>query len=112
MQNNASFLAMPEDPWMITRLIDELREASREFREDPRAYVKGAIKGDATGGERRTTLFRLGLAIAILFYAIVFGATLLFWSFKQCGGRVQFEVSGSSDESRSRRLSSAFRFVW
>jgi TonB family protein len=80
MQNNASFLAMPEHPCMITRLIDEMREASRVFREDPRAYVKGVIKGDATGGQRRTALFRLGLAIGILFYAIFFAATLVFWS--------------------------------
>lgn len=80
MQNNASFLAMPEHPCMITRLIDEMREASREFREGPRAYITSAIKGDATGGQRRTTLFRLGLAIGILFYAIVFAATFLFWS--------------------------------
>jgi periplasmic protein TonB len=80
MQNNASFLAMPEHPCMITRLIDEMREAFREFREDPQAYVKGVIKGDASGGQRRTTMFRMGLAIGILFYAIVFAAILVFWS--------------------------------
>lgn len=80
MQNNASFVTMIEQPSMLKRLFAELREAPREFREGPRAYITSAIKGDATGGERRTTLFRLGLAIAILFYAIVFAATLLSWS--------------------------------
>jgi TonB family protein len=40
----------------------------------------GVIKGDASGGPRQTTMFRLGLAIGILFYAIVFAAILVFWS--------------------------------
>jgi TonB family protein len=65
---------------MITRLIDEMREASRQFREDPRAYVMGVIKSDDSGGQRRTTVFRMGLAIGILFYALVFAAILVFWS--------------------------------
>ena len=80
MQNNASFVTMLEQPSMLKRLFAELRESLREFREDPRAYIISVIKGDATRGERRTTLFRLGLAIAILFYAVLFAATLLFWS--------------------------------
>ena len=79
MQNNASFLATPEHPCMITRLIDEMREALREFREDPRAYVKGALTANAGGG-RRKNLLRVGLAIAILFYAIAFISMLVFWS--------------------------------
>jgi TonB family protein len=79
MQNNASFLAMPEHPCMITRLIDEMLEASREFRESPRAYVTGALKGN-TGGGPRKMLLQLGFAIAILFYAIAFVSMLVFWS--------------------------------
>ena len=71
---------MPQHPCMVTRLIDEIREASREFRGDPRAYVKGIIRGDASGGQSRTTMFRMGLAVGILFYAIVFAAILVFWS--------------------------------
>ena len=82
MQNNASFLAMPEHSCMITRLIDEMREALREFREDPRAYVKGALTANASGG-RRKNLLRMGLAIAILFYAIAFISMLVFWSLAQ-----------------------------
>lgn len=79
MQNNASFLAMLEQPCMITRLKDELQEALREFREDPRAYIKSALK-DEVGGSRRRMLLRVGLAIGILFYALAFISMLVFWS--------------------------------
>jgi hypothetical protein len=79
MQSNASFLAMPEHPCMVTRLIEELREVSREFREHPRAFLTGALKGNIGGG-RRKNLLQLGFAIAILFYAIAFVSMLVFWS--------------------------------
>ena len=69
MQNHASFLTMLEQPSMLKRLFGEITEALREFRESPRAYITCAIKSDATGGERRASLFRLGLAVGILFYA-------------------------------------------
>jgi TonB family protein len=82
MQNNASFLGMIEQPCMISRLTDELREASREFREDPMAFVKTALKRDAAGS-RRKMLLQVGLAIAILFYAIAFASMLVFWSLSQ-----------------------------
>lgn len=82
MQNNASFLAMIEQPCMIARLTDELREALREFREDPMAFVTTALKRDAVGS-RRKMLLQLGLAIAILFYAIAFVSVLVFWSLAQ-----------------------------
>ena len=49
MQNNALLLGMIEQPCMISRLTDELREALREFREDPRAFVTTALKRDALG---------------------------------------------------------------
>src|SRR6266498_4506922 len=80
MQKNASFVTMLEHPSILERLHAEISEALRDFRQGPKAYITSAIKGDATGGNRRTTLFRLGLAIGILFYAIVFAATLVFWS--------------------------------
>jgi protein TonB len=80
MQNNASFVTMLEQPSMLKCLFTELREAQREFRDDPRAYMTSAIKGNVSGGARRASLFRLGLAIAILFYAIAFAATLFIWS--------------------------------
>ncbi|MEK6320797.1 MAG: energy transducer TonB [Acidobacteriota bacterium] len=82
MQNNASFLAMIEQPCIIERLTDEVREALREFREDPRAYVTSALKRDV-GGSRRKMLLKVGLAIAILFYAIAFVSMLVFWSLAQ-----------------------------
>jgi protein TonB len=83
MHNNASFVTMIEQPSMLKRLFAEISEALRDFRQGPRAYITSAIKGDATGGNRRGTLFRLGLAIGILFYAIAFAATLFFWSLNQ-----------------------------
>lgn len=86
MQNNTSFLAMIEQPSMIVRLRDGMREALREFREDPKAYVTSALKGD-TGGSRRKMLLRVGLAIAILFYALAFVSMLVFWSLAQQSGR-------------------------
>ncbi len=79
MQHNASFLAMPEHPCMIARLIDQLHEASRDLRQDPRAFFADALKGN-TGGGRRKTLLQVGFAIAILFYAVAFVSMLVFWS--------------------------------
>lgn len=79
MQNNALFLGMIEQPCMIARLTDELREASSDFRKNPRAFITTALKRDVVGG-RRTTLLQLGLAIAILFYTLAFVTMLVFWS--------------------------------
>jgi protein TonB len=92
MQNNVSFLAMVEQPSMIVRLGNELREALREFREAPKAYVTSALKGEARGG-RRGMLLRVGLAIAILFYAIAFVSMLVFWSLAH--NRAQATPSGN-----------------
>jgi TonB family protein len=78
MQNNASFLSMLEQRCVITRLMDEMREALREVRDDPRAYVTGALRRDI-GGSRRKTLLRLGLAISISLYAIALLSMITFW---------------------------------
>jgi TonB family protein len=78
---------------MISRLTDELREASREFRKDPKAFFKTALKRDAVGS-RRKMLLRVGGAIAILFYAIAFATMLVFWSIAQ--QRAQGLPSGES----------------
>jgi periplasmic protein TonB len=95
MQNNALFLGMIEQPCMITRLTEELREASREFRADPMAFVTTALKRDRVGS-RRKMLLQIGLAIAILLYAIAFVSMLVFWSL------AQHRASGlSSDESQT-----------
>jgi TonB family protein len=77
MQNNASFL-MLEQRCVITRLLDEMREALCEFRDNPRAYLAGALRRDS-GGSRRKTLLRLGLAISISVYAIGFLSMIVFW---------------------------------
>jgi hypothetical protein len=82
MQNSALFLGMIEQPCMIARLTDELREAFREFRENPMAFVTTALKRDVIGG-RRKMLLELGLAIAILFYALAFVTMLVFLTLGQ-----------------------------
>lgn len=86
MQNNATFLSMLEQRCVISRLLDEMREASREFRADPRAYVAVALRRDIGGG-RRKTLLRLGLAIAISFYAIALVSMIALWMHAQHGTR-------------------------
>jgi TonB family protein len=70
---------MLEQPSMLKRLFVECGEALREFREGPRAFITSAIK-DMGPGNRSPALFRLGLAIALLFYAVVFAGTILLWS--------------------------------
>jgi protein TonB len=64
---------------MISRLTDELREAFRELRKDPLAFVTTALKRDASGS-RRKMLLRLGLAIALSLYAFAFVSMLVFGS--------------------------------
>ena len=79
MQNHASLVTMIEHPSVLTRLFLECVETLREFREGPRAFITSAIK-DMGPGNRSPALFRLGLAIALLFYAVVFAGTILLWS--------------------------------
>lgn len=86
MQNNASFLSMLEHRCVITRLMDEMREAASEFRDDPRAYVTGALRRDI-GGSRRKTLLRLGLAISLSLYAIALLSMIVLWLHAQKGTR-------------------------
>jgi protein TonB len=79
MQNDASFLATIEHPCTPVRLIYEFKEAWREFRESPKNYLLGIVN-DAPQGSRRKSLLRFGLAIGLVFYAIVFFAILILWS--------------------------------
>ncbi|HXF38410.1 MAG TPA: energy transducer TonB [Blastocatellia bacterium] len=79
MTNNASFMATLEHPCMITRLGNEIREAAREFREGPRAFITSALKS-GRGSGRRTSLLRFGLAVGLLVYAFAFSAMLMLWS--------------------------------
>ena len=81
MQEKALFAdAFQSQPFILTRLIKEGFEASHEFRENPKAYIVSAFKGDGTGGHRRKMLLRFGLAIGIVVYALFFGAILILWS--------------------------------
>ena len=79
MQNNASFLAMPEHSCVITRLLEEIKEAGREFRVNPVAYVRDAFKGEP-GDSRRKMRLQLSLAVAILVYVMAFVSILVVWS--------------------------------
>src|SRR6266849_2902063 len=72
--------AFLNQPSILTRLIREFLEASREFRENPKSYTISAFKGDGIGGHRRKMLMRFGLAIGIVVYACFFGAILILWS--------------------------------
>lgn len=81
MQEKVLFAdAFQSQPFILTRLVKEFLEASREFRENPKAYIVSAFKGDGTGGHRRKMLLRFGLAIGIVVYALFFGAILILWS--------------------------------
>lgn len=95
MTNNASFMATLEHPCMITRLGNEIREASREFREGPRAFITRALKSDRGSG-RRTTLLRFGLAVGLLVYALAFSVMLALWysSHRQQMNREIFVAGG------------------
>ncbi|MFY9556923.1 MAG: TonB family protein, partial [Blastocatellia bacterium] len=68
-----------EQPCMVARLRNEMQDAWREFRENPRVYVTSALNRDARGNQR-DMLLRVGLAIALLMYAFAFVSMLVFWS--------------------------------
>ncbi|MEK6324684.1 MAG: energy transducer TonB [Acidobacteriota bacterium] len=81
MQEKALFAdAFQYQPFILTRLVKEFLEASREVRENPKAYILTAFKGDGIGGHRRKMLLRFGLAIGIVVYALFFGGILILWS--------------------------------
>jgi TonB family protein len=73
-----SFSAQPS---LVKRLADEFKEATRELRENPKLYITSAIKGDGASSHRRKSLLKLGLAIALVLYAIFFAVILVLWAF-------------------------------
>lgn len=81
---SGAFLVQPS---LTRRLFDEMVEATREFRDNPKSYIGTAIKGDGIGGRRRKMLIRLGLATGITVYAVFFTAVLLFWSLAHAKGK-------------------------
>lgn len=82
MQEDALFCgSFSAQPSLAKRLADEFKEATREFREDPKHYITSAIKVDGAGNHRRKSLLKFGLAIAIVIYAIFFAAVLALWAY-------------------------------
>ena len=78
MQEKVLFAdAFQSQPFILSRLFKEFLEASGEFRENPKAYIATAFKGDGLGGHRRKMLLRFGLAIGIVVYAMFFGGILI-----------------------------------
>lgn len=74
---SGAFLVQPS---LVRRLYDEVREGLSEFTTDPKGYLESAVKGDGIGGRRRKTLFKFGLAMGVMIYAMFFTAILVFWS--------------------------------
>jgi len=80
MQEKALFSqAFMVQPSLVSRLVGELGEASRQIRQDPGAFFKTAMKGDNLGGRRRKMLFRLGLALGIMVYALFLTGMVVVW---------------------------------
>jgi TonB family protein len=80
MQDKALFSqAFMVQPSLVSRLITEIGEASRQIRQDPAAFFQTALKGDNLGGRRRKMLFRLGLALGIMVYALFLTGMVVVW---------------------------------
>jgi TonB family protein len=69
-----AFLSQPS---LLSRLIDSVRDAKREFRQDPVRYLTFAIKGEGVGGHVRIDRLRFGLALALAMYMILLGLSIL-----------------------------------
>src|SRR5215470_5225886 len=81
MHGDSLFAGMLLDrPSMLRRLLEEVIEASLQFRSDPRNFVRSLFKNDLPGNRQRTNLLRFGLAIGVAAYALAFGVMLLAWS--------------------------------
>jgi TonB family protein len=80
MRNDALFAhALSDSPSLVERLTNEFNEALRDFNRDPRAFIASAIRKDGAGNRRRSTLLKFGLAVGVVFYALVFASMLIFW---------------------------------
>jgi TonB family protein len=67
-------------PSIIKRLAAGFSEASQEFRQNPKAFVTGAFKGDGVGGRLRQDRLMLGFAVAMFVFASIIAAMLIaFW---------------------------------
>ena len=68
------FLLEPES--LLSRLKRELMNASGEMRADPRAFLRGLLRGEGTTRQRKR-LLQAGLASGLIVYASVFMAVTL-----------------------------------
>src|SRR5262249_38711233 len=71
-----AFLVQPS---LVSRLFRELGEAGSQIRQDPGNFFRTALKGDNLGGRRRKMLFRLGLALGIMVYALFLTGMVVIW---------------------------------
>ncbi|HLG13049.1 MAG TPA: energy transducer TonB [Blastocatellia bacterium] len=90
MRNHTPVFTVTFDyPSLLKRLVDELSRAVREVRRDPLAFIKSALSGDIPAARHLKDLMRLGFAIALGIYAVIFGAILLFWTLGDHGDKAR-----------------------
>jgi protein TonB len=70
-----TFLSQPS---LLTRLAESVREAKREFSENPRQFFIAAVKGEGTGGSLRIDRLRFGVALGLAVYMILLGLSIVF----------------------------------
>ena len=70
------------DEPILTRFGREVKTAAADFRSDPRAFVRAAIKGEGST-KRRQRMVQAGVASAVIAYAFVFVAFIV-------GGLIRF----------------------
>src|SRR5882724_4762987 len=95
MQQKALFAdAFLYQPSIFKRLIAGFSEASHEFRQNPKAFVVGAVKGDGVGGRTRQDRLMLGFAVSMFVFASIIAAMLIaFWIKHRGGGQEGVEVA-------------------
>jgi TonB family protein len=78
-------------PSIFKRLAAGFAEASHDFRQNPKGFITGAIKGDGVGGRARQDRLMLGFAVAMFIFAsIVAGMLIAFW--------IKHHNAGAQDE--------------
>jgi TonB family protein len=80
-------------PSILKRLAAGFTEASNEFRQNPKAFVVGAVKGDGVGGRLRQDRLMLGFAVAMFVFAMIIASMLIaFWIKHRNDGLPQADV--------------------
>ena len=78
-------------PSIFKRLAAGFAEASHDFRQNPKGFITGAVKGDGVGGRVRQDRLMLGFAVAMFIFAsIVAGMLIAFW--------IKHHNAGAQDE--------------